>query len=64
MSLTFKSLSKRPILFNRLTGLSVNEFITISKVVEPIYNKERLKRIKNNTGRISNLKHLMINYYV
>ena len=43
MSLTFKSLSKRPILFNRLTGLSVNEFITISKVVEPIYNKERLK---------------------
>jgi hypothetical protein len=59
MSITYKSLSKHPTNFQKLTGLEVEEFIKISKVlIKPIYEKERLKRVKDNTGRTSNIKTL------
>jgi transposase len=56
MPITYKSLSKRSHLFLRLTGLKVEEFNRISKIIKPIYEKERIKRVKDNTGRISNIK--------
>jgi hypothetical protein len=56
MSVNYKSLSKHPLTFLRLTGLKVNEFNNIVKIIKPIYKRERLKRVKDNTGRISNIK--------
>jgi hypothetical protein len=58
MPITYRSLSKRSHLFLRLTGLKIEEFNNIVKVIEPIYEKERLKRVKDSTGRISNIKTL------
>ena len=56
MPITYKSLSKRSHLFLRLTGLKVKEFDEISRVIKPIYEEDRIKRVKDNTGRISNIK--------
>jgi hypothetical protein len=42
--------------FQRLTGLTVGEFNGVVKVIKPIYEKEKLKRVKDNTGRIGNIK--------
>jgi hypothetical protein len=58
MSVTYNSLNKHPLAFLRLTGLKVNEFNRISKTIKPIYERERLKRVKDNTGRLSNIKTL------
>jgi hypothetical protein len=41
-----------------LTGLKTSEFNHIVKTIKPVYERERLKRVKDDTGRISNIKTL------
>jgi hypothetical protein len=44
MPVTYKTLAKRPNTVLRLTGLKVEEFNKIFRVIKPIYKQERLKK--------------------
>ena len=56
MQLTYEKLSKKPLIFLRLTGLKVNEFTAIVEKVRPLWEIEESK--KKSYGRLSHLPTL------
>lgn len=58
MSLNFEFLVKRPRTFLKLTGVSIDQFKDIVKVINPIYKKEVIKKKKDSSGRKSHLSTL------
>jgi hypothetical protein len=55
MSLTFKAIADKPIIFLRLTGVTVKQFQEIVEKVEPEWEKA-IESQKKQHGRTSNLK--------
>ena len=55
MSLTYSNLSKRPHVFQRMTGLSVSEFQEIVYRVHPLWETS-VESLKKSSGRWSILK--------
>lgn len=54
MSLTYKSLSKRPTIFQRLMGISVKEFDAILLKLEPAWNENVIGGYKRQGRRFDN----------
>ena len=57
MGCNFKRLFKKPKVFLRITGVSVEEFEKIVKMAEPIW-KEKVEQIKVVSGRPYGLESL------
>lgn len=55
MSLTYKAISKKPHIFLRLTGVSVEKFLEIAKIVQPAW-ESKIESKKKRHGRTGNLK--------
>jgi len=55
LSLTYSNLSKRPHVFQRMTGVSVSEFQTIATQVRPVWESS-VESLKKSAGRLSILK--------
>jgi DDE superfamily endonuclease/Helix-turn-helix of DDE superfamily endonuclease len=55
LSLTYSTLSKRPHIFQRMTGVSVSEFQTIATRVRPVWESS-VESLKKSSGRLSVLK--------
>ena len=56
MSLTYKAISKKPHIFLRLTGVSVEKFLEIVQSVQPIW-ESKIESKKKKHGRTGNLKN-------
>jgi hypothetical protein len=57
MSLTFTHLSKKPLVFLRLTGLSVPDFLRIYEDIKPLWHLQ-IELKKKRPGRSAKLKNL------
>jgi hypothetical protein len=44
MSVTFERLSKKPLVFSRLLGISVDIFIDLLNALKPVWEKEIIKK--------------------
>lgn len=55
MALTYKAVAKKPVIFLRLTGVTVDQFQKIAREVEPEWDKN-IEAKKKRHGRTGNLK--------
>lgn len=56
MSLTYKAISKKPHIFLRLTGVSIEKFLEIAQSVQPVW-ESKIESKKKKHGRTGNLKN-------
>jgi len=61
MSISYKKLAKRPKVFQKLSGISIKEFETVRKKLEPDWKKlQELKKLEGRPSKLDGLQDILL----
>ena len=61
MSISYKKLVKRPKVFQKLSGISIEEFETVRKKLEPDWKKlQELKKLEGRPSKLDGLQDILL----
>ena len=61
MSISYKKLAKRPKVFQKLSGISIKEFETVRKKLEPDWKKlQELKKLDGRPSKLDGMQDILL----